>query len=135
MSLREKKLNQNFLWICASTHYVLHNYKVSGNSVKRFQRSCANKKNRTDGLTDWLTDGSKTLFPPQLVAWGIKIVQGCINFCVRFQKCIKSNIEKKGRCGISRNKTATAPDDHTMFCLFDDKMIIHKRFWLTFNNQ
>ena len=25
----EKKIwNQNFLWICASTHYVVHNYKV-----------------------------------------------------------------------------------------------------------
>ena len=46
---RKKKWNQNFLWICASTHYVLHNYKVSRNSVERFQRCCANKKNSTDG--------------------------------------------------------------------------------------
>ena len=38
-----KKWNQNFLWICISTHYVLHNYKVSQNSVEPFQRSCANK--------------------------------------------------------------------------------------------
>ena len=38
-----KKLNQNFLWICSSTHYVLHYYKVSGNSVEGFQRSCADK--------------------------------------------------------------------------------------------
>ena len=38
-----KKLNQNFLWICTSTHYVLHYYKVSENSVEPFQRSCANK--------------------------------------------------------------------------------------------
>ena len=38
-----KKWNQNFLWICTSTHYVLHYCKVSGNSVERFQRSCANK--------------------------------------------------------------------------------------------
>ena len=42
---REKKWNQNFLWICASTHYDIHIYKVSRNSVERFQRSCANKKN------------------------------------------------------------------------------------------
>ena len=49
LKLGEKKLNQNFLWICASTHYVLYNYQVSGNSVQRFQRSCAEKKNRTDG--------------------------------------------------------------------------------------
>ena len=42
-----KKLNQNFLWICTSTHYVLHNYKVSRNSVERFQKSCTNKKNRS----------------------------------------------------------------------------------------
>ena len=30
-----------------STHYVLHTYKVSRNSFERFQRSCANKKNRS----------------------------------------------------------------------------------------
>ena len=47
-----KKWNQNFLWMCACTHYFLHYYKVSRNSVERFHRSCANKKNRTDGLTD-----------------------------------------------------------------------------------
>ena len=34
-----KKLNKNFLWICTSTHYVLHYYKVPGNSVERFQWS------------------------------------------------------------------------------------------------
>ena len=79
---RKKKWNQNFLWICASTHYVLHNYKVSGNSVEPFQKSCANKKNRTDWLTDWLTDGSKTLYPPQLVAWGIKTWIGGWNFAI-----------------------------------------------------
>ena len=41
---QKKKLNQNVLWICTSTHYILHYYKVSGNSVERFQRSCTNKK-------------------------------------------------------------------------------------------
>ena len=29
------------------------------------------KTGLTDWLTDWLTDGSKTFYPPQLVAWGI----------------------------------------------------------------
>mgnify|MGYP003683400481 CR=1 FL=1 len=69
-----KNFNQNFLWICASTHYVFHNYKVSRNSFERFQRSCANKKNRTNRLTDsdWLTDGSNILYPFQLFAWGTK---------------------------------------------------------------
>ena len=57
-----KGSNQHFLSKCTSTHYVLHIYKVSRNSVKRFQRSCANKKIRTDGLTDWLTNGSKTYY-------------------------------------------------------------------------
>ena len=47
-----KKLNQNFLWICGYTHDVLHNYIVSRNSVEWYQRSGADKKNRTDGLTD-----------------------------------------------------------------------------------
>mgnify|MGYP003686337679 CR=1 FL=1 len=46
-----KKNESKFRWICASTHYVLYNYKVSRNSVERFQR-----RNRTDGLTDWQTD-------------------------------------------------------------------------------
>ena len=39
----EKKLNQNVLWICTCIHYVVHYYKVSENSVERFQRSCADK--------------------------------------------------------------------------------------------
>ena len=30
------------------------------------------KTGLTDWLTDWLTDRSKTLYPSQLVAWGIK---------------------------------------------------------------
>ena len=36
-------MKSKFPVICTSTHYVLHYYKVSGNSVERFQRSCANK--------------------------------------------------------------------------------------------
>ena len=68
-----KKFNQTFLWICASTHYVLHNYKVSLNSVERFRGVVlARKTGLMDWLTDCLTDGSKSLYPPQLVAWGIK---------------------------------------------------------------
>ena len=43
--IQRKKWKHNVLWICTSTHYVLHYYKDSGNSVERFQRSCANKKN------------------------------------------------------------------------------------------
>ena len=91
--LWEKKLNQNFLWICTSTYYVLHNYKVSRNSVEQFQRSCSDKKNRTEGLTDWLTDwqtdwltdwltdwrrGKKKSYPLQLVVLG-KIKSYSIN--------------------------------------------------------
>ena len=41
--IQRKKMNRNFLWTCTSTHYVLHYYKVSGNSVERFQRSCTDK--------------------------------------------------------------------------------------------
>ena len=41
--ISRKILNQNFLWICTSTHYLLHNYKVSGNSVEWFQRSWSEK--------------------------------------------------------------------------------------------
>ena len=48
----EKKINHNFLWICTSTHYVLQFHEVIRNSVERFQRGCADKKSRTDGLTE-----------------------------------------------------------------------------------
>ena len=73
--LREKKLNQNFLWICASTRYVLYNYKVSENSVERFQRSCADKKNRTDGVTDRVTDWRvKNIIPSATRCVGYKNV-------------------------------------------------------------
>ena len=37
------KLNKYFLWICLSTHYVPHNYKVSRNSVEQFQWSRADE--------------------------------------------------------------------------------------------
>lgn len=33
--------------------------------------SLTEKKPGTGGLVDWLTDGSKTLYPSQLFAWGI----------------------------------------------------------------
>ena len=39
--------------------------------VEQFQRSYADKKNKIDGLTDCMMDRSNTLYPPQLVAWGI----------------------------------------------------------------
>ena len=35
-----KIMEAKFLWICTSTWYVLHNYKVSLTSVEQFQRSC-----------------------------------------------------------------------------------------------
>ena len=54
---------------CQYAHHVpvLHNFEISRNSVERLQRSWADKKTRTDWLTD---DGSKTLYTPQHVAWG-----------------------------------------------------------------
>ena len=38
-----KKWNQNFRWICTSTWFVLHNYKVLQNSVEWLQRSWDDK--------------------------------------------------------------------------------------------
>ena len=38
-----KGSNQHFLYKCISTHNVLHNYKVSRNSVEQFQWSCADQ--------------------------------------------------------------------------------------------
>ena len=54
------KLNQIFLHICAYTLQVLHNYKISRNSVELFHWwwfALTKKKNRIDGLTYWLIDG------------------------------------------------------------------------------
>ena len=39
------------------------------------------KTGLTEGQTDWLTDRSKTLYPPQLVVWGIKIYKTVSNLC------------------------------------------------------
>ena len=47
-------MKQNFMWIFTSTWYVLHNYKVSGNSVERFKGVALTRKT---GLTDCLTAG------------------------------------------------------------------------------
>ena len=95
---KKRHCSQKKNWIkmsCGYAHlhiYVLHNYKVSRNSVERFQRSCASKKNRTD----WLTDGSKTLYPPQLVAWGMKIVTKQLKLCkyIYFQRPRKTFLYK-----------------------------------------
>ena len=42
---REKMESKFLVDMHTSAHYVLHYYKVSGNSVDWFQRSCTNKKN------------------------------------------------------------------------------------------
>ena len=64
-----KKLNQNFLWICTSTYmyYVLLNYKIYKILLSGLRGVALTRKTE---LTDWLTDGSKTLYPPQLVGLG-----------------------------------------------------------------
>ena len=41
------------MWICISTWYVPHNYIALRHSVGRLQRSCADKTNRTVGLSFW----------------------------------------------------------------------------------
>ena len=61
-----KKMNQKFLIICTSIHHVL-NHNVLWNSFLEELRWHKNQ----DWLTNWRTDGSKSLYPPQLFAWGI----------------------------------------------------------------
>ena len=71
LSLKGEKVGSEFLQICASLQYVLHNYKVSRNSVFKAisEELCRQKKytGLTDGLTDrridWLNDSLKTLYP------------------------------------------------------------------------
>ena len=69
--LREKK------WIKISFGYVhLHilsfiNVKFQEILLSSFRGVALTIKKRTNGLTDWLKDRSKTLNPSQLVAWGI----------------------------------------------------------------
>ena len=50
-----KKWNENFLWICASTQYVLHNYKVSTKLCWAVSEELGWQKTPR-GLMDWLTD-------------------------------------------------------------------------------
>lgn len=69
--ISRKKKTRNLV-LCTSTLCVLNTYKHLRNYLKWFKRSCTYwKKNGTGGLVDWLTDGSKTLYPSQLFAWGI----------------------------------------------------------------
>ena len=84
----KKKLNQNLLWICTSTHYILHNYQVTWNSVEQFQRNCANKKNRTD----WLTDGRvKNIIPSATCCMGYKNSAVVCYFWMPPCMCIQKN--------------------------------------------
>ena len=61
--IQRKKGNQNFLRICTSTHYVLHYYKVSGNSVEWFQRSCENKKTVVSFILAKFLSSKRALLP------------------------------------------------------------------------
>lgn len=45
--VKEKSLNQNFLYRCTSTHCVLNIYKVSRNFGQLFARSCDDKLDST----------------------------------------------------------------------------------------
>ena len=45
----------------------------------------------------------------------------------------ESNMEKQWRCGTSRNSTASALSDHSMWFVFDDKRINYQRIWPTFS--
>ena len=47
-------------------------------------------------------------------------------------KCREQHWKKTWRCGTSQNSTATAPCDHTMWFVFDNKMINYQRIWLKF---
>ena len=56
-----KKLNQNFMWVCTSTHYVLHYYKFHEILLRGFRVVALTRKT---GLTDWQTDGRvKNIIP------------------------------------------------------------------------
>lgn len=56
LSLKGEKVGSEFLQICASLQYVLHNCKVSRNSVfKAISEELCRQKKYT-GLTDGLTD-------------------------------------------------------------------------------
>ena len=60
----KEKLNQNVLQIFASIQSVINNYKVSRNLLIGCWGVALTKETG-------LTDGSKTLYPPQLVASGM----------------------------------------------------------------
>ena len=54
-------MNQNILWICTSTQVTTKFHKILLSRFKGFDLT----------IKRGLMDGSKTLYPPQLVAWGI----------------------------------------------------------------
>ena len=85
--LKKRSNSEKNYWIKISCEYA-HLHSMSFITTKFYEillsgfrgvwltRKTGRTDGRTDGLTDWLTDwrtdGSKTLYPPQLVAWGIK---------------------------------------------------------------
>ena len=63
-------LTTNYIASCTSTYHVLPLCKVSSKSVKRFRRSCANKKVWTDRRTDRRTDRVIPIYTPNFVCGG-----------------------------------------------------------------
>ena len=57
----------------------MHIYMVSPSQLQSITKFCGavseelRWQEKQDWWTDWLRDRSKTLYPPQLIAWGIKI--------------------------------------------------------------
>ena len=67
------KLNRNFLQICTLCPSLLHSVtKFRWEVSKEFRWTKTNKQTNKTKNKKGLTDGSKLLHPPQLVAWGIK---------------------------------------------------------------
>ena len=72
----------------------LHIYTSCLSSLQNFTKICRavseefhwHKTGLKNGLIDWRlrTDGSKTLYPPQLVAWGITISRLNTSTCIRY---------------------------------------------------
>ena len=80
---------KNFRISCKFAH--LHIMSFITTTFHEFCRAVSeefhwHKTGLKNGLTDWRlrTDGSKTLFPPQLVAWGITISRLNTSTCIRY---------------------------------------------------
>ena len=102
-------MESNFLWICTSTHYVLHYYKVSGNFVELFQMGCANKKISSIFHFGQISKFKKGVTPRKKISCGYAHLHIMSFITTKFHEIMLSGFQRS--CANKKNRTDGLTDE------------------------